>query len=116
MIKSLSGTFHSRHTFKQTFTVAAYGLSPLFTLRLVDALPINPWIAWAIGFFLSAGVLYQGVPKVMQPDPPQAFGLYVASVMQLGIVTALARFVTAWYLQGRFDSHAVDLTQRMFFS
>jgi hypothetical protein len=47
-------------------------------------------------------VLYQGVPRVMLPDPPHAFGLYFVSAMLLAIVAGLARFVTAWYLAGKF--------------
>src|ERR1039458_4077007 len=39
LIKSLGETFHGRHSFGQTFTLAAYGLSPLFLLRLLDAFP-----------------------------------------------------------------------------
>jgi hypothetical protein len=104
MVKSLGGTFHRRHTFRQAFTLVAYGLSPFFVMRMLDAAPISPWIAWAIGFFLSASALYQGVPVVMQPDPPQAFGLYLISVLLLGVTTGLARIVTAWYLQGKFGS------------
>lgn len=102
IIKSLGETFHGRHTYTQTFTAVAYGISPLFLLRLLDAFPGNPWISWSIGILLAVGVLYQGVPRVMQPDPPHAFGLYLMSALLLVIITGLARFVTAWYLQGRF--------------
>ena len=102
IIKSLGETFHGRHTYTQTFTAVAYGISPLFLLRLMDAFPVNPWISWSIGILLSMGVLYQGVPRLMQPDPPHAFGLYLVSALLLVIITGLARFVTAWYLQGRF--------------
>jgi hypothetical protein len=38
----------------------------------------------------------------MDPDPPQAFGLFMMSSLLLFLITGLARFVTAWYLQGRF--------------
>src|ERR1700685_3018797 len=36
MIKACGETFHGRNTFEQTFTVAAYGLGPLFALRVFD--------------------------------------------------------------------------------
>lgn len=104
IIKSLGETFHGKHTINQSFTVVAYGLSPLFTLRLMDAFAISPWIAWAFGIMLSASILYHGVPRIMQPDPPHAFGLYFMSVLMLIIATGLARFVTAWYLEGRFKT------------
>jgi uncharacterized membrane protein YecN with MAPEG domain len=103
LIKALGETFHERHSFGQAFTVAAYGLSPVFLLRLLDAFPfISPWLTWGIGIALSAAVLYQGLPRVMQPDPSHAFGLYVTSVVILFMITGLACFLTTWYLQGRF--------------
>lgn len=103
LIKSMGETFHGRHTFAQAFTVAAYGLSPVLLLRMLDAFPsISPWLTWALGVVLAAVILYHGLPRVMQPDPPHAFGLYLVSTVLLFIVTGLVRFVTAWYLQGRF--------------
>lgn len=113
IIKSLGETFHGRHTYTQAFTTVAYGLSPLFLLRLFDAFPsISPWTTWSIGIVLCVSVLYQGVPRVMMPDPPHAFGLYLMSALLLVIITGLARFVTAWYLQGRFKP-VEDLISRL---
>jgi len=103
LFKALGETFHGRHNLVQTFTVAAYGLSPWLVVRMLDAFPgISPWITWPIGILLSVGVLYHGIPRVMMPDPPHAFGLYVMSSILLVALTGLMRFVTAWYLQGRF--------------
>jgi len=103
MIKSLGETFHGRNTYAQTFTVVAYGLSPLFLLRLLDAFRwVNPWISWSIGILLSMAVLYYGVPRVMEPDPPHAFGLFLMSALLLALVSGLVRLVTASYLQGKF--------------
>jgi hypothetical protein len=103
LIKTLGETFHGRHSFGQAFTAMAYGLSPLFAFRVLDAFPvISPWVAWGIGILLSTAVLYHGLPRVMLPDPPHAFGLYLMSVIMLIMITGLARFVTAWYLEGRF--------------
>jgi hypothetical protein len=114
LLKALGETFHGRHTLAQSFTVAAYGLSPFFLLRVLGAFPeVSPWLIWGIGMVLSAAVLYHGLPRVMQPDPPHAFGLYVMSVVILFIITGLACFLTSWYLQGRFTkldsliSHAI---------
>src|SRR3984957_3081059 len=45
LIKSLGDTFRGRNNYTQAFTVAAYGLSPVFLLRLLDAFPsVNPWL------------------------------------------------------------------------
>ena len=101
LIKSLGETFHGRHTLNQSFTVA--GLGPVFLLRMLNAFPEMPvWVSWAIGIVLAAAVLYHGLPRVMQPDPPHAFGLYLMSILLLTLVSGLARFLTDWYLQGRF--------------
>ena len=103
LVKSIGETFHGRHTYTQAFTTVAYSLSPLFLLRLFDAFSgVSPWVTWAIGIILSIAVLYQGVPRMMEPDPAHAFGLYLMSALLLVLVTGLARFVTAAYLQGKF--------------
>jgi hypothetical protein len=103
LVKMMGETFHGRHTFQQTFTLVAYGLSPLFLLRLLDFFRgMSPWVTWLIGIALAVGVLYHGVPPVMEPDPPQAFGLYVMTSVLLFLITGLARFFLAGYLQGRF--------------
>lgn len=119
IIKSLGETFHGRHTFRQAFTAVAYGLSPLFTLRLMDAFVINPWIAWTVGMLISAMALYHGVPRTLQPDPAHAFGLYLVSMFLLAIASGLVRFVTAWYLEGKFktlESVFSDPVCKTFFS
>lgn len=104
LIKSLGGTFHSRHSFTQAFTTVTYSLSPLFLLRALDAFTwSNPWVLWVAGVLLSSAVLYHGLPRVMLPDPPHAFGLYLSSAIFLTISTGLLRFLTWWYLLGRFE-------------
>ncbi|HTX22921.1 MAG TPA: YIP1 family protein [Candidatus Aquilonibacter sp.] len=103
LIKVLGETFRGRHTYPQAFAVAAYGLSPVFLLRLLDAFPsVNPWLTWIIGIMLTVKILYHGVPLVMLPDPPHAFGLYFMSSLLLLLLTGLERFITAWYLSGHF--------------
>jgi hypothetical protein len=117
MIKSIGETFHGRHTYNQTFTAVAYGLSPLFLLRLLDAFSgVSPWLTWAIGIILSIAVLYHGLPKMMEPDPPHAFGLFFMSALLLALVTGLVRLVTASYMQGKFAKLQViisDLAARL---
>ena len=117
LMKSLGETFHGRHTYTQAFATVTYGLSPLFLCRLLDGLPnVSPWATWAIGILLSIAVLYQGVPRMMEPDPPHAFGLYLMSSLLLFLITGLARFVTAWYLQGRFvklETLISDVSKRL---
>jgi hypothetical protein len=102
VIKSLGDTFHSRHTFTQALTISVYGLSPWFLVRVIDAFPISPWIAWSVGLLLAVAILYHGVPRVMEPDPSHAFGLYLTSSILLMFITAILRLATASYLEGKF--------------
>ncbi len=103
LIRTLGETFHGRYTYKQTFTMVIYGLSPMFLFRLLDTFPaISPWATWCIGITLSIAVLYQGMWCVMQPAPPNAFGLYFMSSLLLAVSTGLERFISAWYLHGHF--------------
>lgn len=103
ILKSLGETFHGRHTYRQAFTTIAYGLSPLFVARLLDTFKqVNPWATWALGISMCVVVLYQGLPRVMMPDPPHAFGLYLMNSLLLILITGLQRFLTAWYLSGHF--------------
>src|SRR5205085_12306216 len=82
LVKAVGETFHGRHTYGQTFATIAYGLSPLFLFRLLDTVKdLSPWLSWGIGIFLSIRVLYHGLPRLMQPDPPHAFGLFVMSTL-----------------------------------
>lgn len=103
ILKALGETFHGRHSFTQAFKTIAYGLSPLFVLRLLDTFPqVGPWTSWGLGILFSVVILYQGLPRVMMPDPPHAFGLYLMNSLLLILITGLARFITAWYLSGHF--------------
>jgi Yip1 domain len=113
LIKSLGETFHGRHTYQQAFTVVIYGLSPMFLLRLLDVFPtMNLWIPWGLGILLTVKVLYEGVPRIMLPDPPHAFGLYLMSCLLLTMVTAVERFVIIGYLTGWFKPFG-DLVTRL---
>jgi hypothetical protein len=105
MIKALSETFRGGQTYTQAFKVVIYGLSPVFLFRLLDAVPsMNLWVPWIMGMMLCIKILYIGVPRVMQPDPPHAFGLFVMSSLLLTMVTGLERYLTASFLAGHFKS------------
>src|ERR1043166_1602938 len=120
LVKSIGETFHGRHTLTQAFAAVAYGLGPLFLIRLGDAFSSDPlwipWVTFSIGMLFCIGVLYHGVPRMMEPDPSHAFGLFLMSSLLLLLITGLFRFVTSWYLQGKFtalEASVSDLAARL---
>lgn len=101
--KNYAGTFHRRGTFRHAFTAIAYGLAPLLTLRLGDlSATLLPWIPWAAGMVLTVAVLYLGLPCLLKPDPPHAFGLYVMTSFTLVVIFGLWRLLTWQFFLGRF--------------
>jgi len=103
MVKSVGETFHGRHSYKQAFATVAYALSPLFLIRLLDGIKdVPPWLTWGIGMLFAIRVLYSGVPRMMQPDPAHAFGLFVMSSFLVLLVTGLGELLTSCYLLGKF--------------
>lgn len=101
--QAFAGTFHRRHTFRHAFTAVAYGCAPLITLRLGDlSASLNPWIPWAIGMVLTIAVLYHGLPCILKPDPPHAFGLFFMTSLTLAVINGLLRLVSSFYFMGRF--------------
>jgi hypothetical protein len=111
----ISQTFQSRRNYLGVFTTVAYSYSPLLLARLLDASPVvNPWVSWALGIALTIWVLYQGIPRVMQPDPTHAFGLYFAAMFVMVLTSGMARLLTAMYLLGEVDIHHSWLTNKLF--
>jgi len=103
MAKSSGETFHGRHSFAQAFGLVAYGFAPFFLFRASDAFPgISSWLSWGIGLLFTIGALYHGVPRVMQPDPAHAFGLFLVSSLLIALTTGLAQTLSWCYLQGKF--------------
>ncbi len=111
LLLKISQTFESRRSYLEAFTTMAYGYSPLFLARLLDAGPtVHPTTSWVIGIVLTVWVLYQGIPHVMQPDPTHAFGLYLAAMFVVVLTSGMARLLTALYLLGEVDYHHSWLT------
>jgi hypothetical protein len=104
LLLKISQTFHTRGAYTQAFTAMAHAFSPLFLLRLLDAGPsVSPWVTWGIGIMLSIWIFYQGLPRVMEPDPAHAFGLYLSTVFVMVLASGIVRVLTALYLLGYVD-------------
>lgn len=102
-VRSFGSTFHGRHTYREAFATVVYGLSPLFLCRMFEIFRgVTPWVSWGLGILLTLGAIYHGVPRMMNPDPAHAFGLYVATSVLLFFMTGLIAVFAAFYLDGRF--------------
>ena len=96
----LGTSFQFRPRYSQCFTVAAYGLSPIFLARFLNVVPaMNPWVSWAIGITGCIYVLYQGVGLVLQPESTQGMGLYMLSGLVFFMLSGLAQLIALTILR-----------------
>ena len=103
MIKAFGETFHGRHNYTETFTVVGYTLSVLFLLLLIGAfIPIHDLVVFSIAMLFTLGTMYNGLPRIMKPDPPHAFGLYLMSAILVGLTSGIVFALAHWYLGGKF--------------
>lgn len=108
--KTYAATFHKRANYRLAFTAIAFGLAPMLMLRLGDYFCVQlmkspmAWLPWIIGIVLTIAVLYQGLPCLLKPDPPHAFGLYVMTSITLLVIFGLWRLITWQFFVGRFPS------------
>lgn len=110
----VSQTFQGgRTTYRQAFTTVAYGFSPFFVAHMLNAAPmVNPLAPWGLGMLLVIWVMYQGIPRLMQPDPTHAFGLYLSTVLVMLLTSAIAVGFPALYLVGLVDFNNSWLTHQ----
>jgi hypothetical protein len=62
---------------------------------------------------MTIWILYQGIPRILQPDPTHAFGLYLSAMMVIVLTSGLARLMTAMYLLGYMDFQHSWLTREL---
>lgn len=114
LVFKISQTFQDRLTFLQAYTTIAYGFSPLFLCRFLDYFgSIHPLVPWLMGTALTVWILYQGIPRVMQPDPTHAFGVYLSALIVVLLTSGLARLMTAMYMLGYVDLQNSWLAHRL---
>ena len=101
IILRVSQTFHERNKYREAFTLTAYAFSPVLLLHLLDVAPgMSPWVTWGVGVSMTVWILYQGIPRILQPDPTHAFGLYLSAVFVIVLSSGLGRLITGMYLLG----------------
>jgi hypothetical protein len=75
---------------------------------------VHPAVPWLVGLMLAMWTLYQGIPRVMQPDPTHAFGVYLSSVIVVVLTSATTRAITGMYLLGYLDFQHSWLARKIF--
>lgn len=100
----VSDGFHSPTTFRQAFTLTAYGITPLLWVRLVDAHPSIPtWVCFGVGAVGIIFILYHGIAHVLQPDTSVGFGLYLICSLVLVLAAGLSHFLVQIIAQRKFN-------------
>jgi hypothetical protein len=92
---AIARSFRARRgQFTAAFTLVAFALAPYFLVQMFHAVPVIPgWIVWVAAVTLACAPLYQGVPQLLEPDPPLAFALYLMGAITFVGTTGLAHFV-----------------------
>ena len=102
VLRRLSNTFHARQKFTPALAVCSFGLGPIFLMRMCDAFPtVFPWVPWLIGAGLTMGILYQGIPRLMNLDPAHALGVYMSSMLVMVLASGIGRLLVIHFLQQR---------------
>ncbi len=114
LVHLASQNFHGRRTYLQTFTTIAYAFSPFLYLHVLNAWPaVHPGYPWGIGILLTVWVLYQGVPRVLAPDPTHAFGVYFSAVFIVVLTSGIVRLMTGMFLMGRINFNHSAFTRAL---
>lgn len=101
VIKSMADTFHARQTYDQAFVTVACSMLPLLLFSLLNVFPfVSPWATWSVGIAFTVRALYHGIPRMMDPDPIHAFGLFIGSALVIAFATSLVRFFIYYYVRG----------------
>ena len=95
-------SFHFYPPYLPQFTIAAYGLSPVFAARLLNCVPgMNIWMSWSFGIIGCVLILYQGIGMVLKPDQTKGLGLYMMAALVFTLLSAMNHLVGLMILQGR---------------
>lgn len=118
LIKSLANAYHARNNLSQSLLVMLYAIGPMYLVQLLNGFPdMFWWLTWLAGMLLTIGALYNGLPRILEPDPPSAMGLFVGSAVIVILLTLGKRLLTGFYLSGYFkpfEQIVNQVAQRLF--
>jgi hypothetical protein len=103
-IRSFANACHARNQFTQSLTTMLLSIGPLFLAQCFNGFPdIYLWLTWLIGISLAMGSLYQGLPRIMKPDPPSAMGLFVGSAAIVFLLMLVGHILIRFWLVKNLD-------------
>ena len=109
LLQNVGLSFNLTSSYTVCFILVAFGYSPIFLGRLLDAVPkINTWICWAVGVALSLRILYHGVAWWLKPEQTKGFGLFLVSFVYILVLSALVHFASIQVLQGKFLKNVME--------
>lgn len=110
-IKSFANACHARNRVGQSLAVMLHSAGPLLLIQWFNGFPnMYFWLTWLLGVALTMSALYHGLPRLMQPDPPSAMGLYIGSALTVFLLLLGGRILTGYYLTGHLKALEVWLT------
>ena len=114
LVYKISQTFQDRLEFSAGLHHRRVWVQSPVPVRFLDAsATMHPAVTWLLGMGVSVWILYQGIPRVMLPDPTHAFGLYLSAMIVVILTSGLTRLMTAMYLLGYMDLQHSWLANRI---
>jgi len=106
LLLSIGQSFNLMAPYSSCFTLMAFAYSPIFLLRIPDAMPlVNTWICWAIGAALSFRILYHGIAHWLKPEQTKGFGLLLISLIYTIVLSGFVHFASVQVLHGKLLRH-----------
>jgi hypothetical protein len=110
LIKSLANATYQRNTLKESLALMVHSLGPMFLVQSFNGFPnMYRWLTWIVGITLTMGALYQGLPRILRPDPSSAMGLFISSAIVVFLLFFAGCLLTSFYLAGEFKSLEASL-------
>ena len=105
IIRNLANTHHQRNRLVQSLVLVFQAMGPMLLVQLFNGFPgMYLWLTWLVGLALTINGLYHGLPRMLIVDPPTAMGLFFSCAIVMGMLLFIGRFLTYWYLIGKFYS------------
>jgi uncharacterized membrane protein YecN with MAPEG domain len=102
LLKGLGESFNLKASYSVTFVLMAIAYTPIFLVRLLDAVPaVHTWICWAVGVALAMRILYHGVGWWLKPEQTKGFGLFIMCFIYVLVLSGLVHFAAVQVLHGR---------------